>query len=416
MTTEAQFVWSPMASSLAPRGQALKDSLCQVTERFCAEEFGRRLQAIVLTGSLSRNEATSVEQGPLCRVMSDADFLIVFKGRASLPAVSELAWLGRRIEVSLQQRGIFCRMSLNAVHPRYLRKLTPHIFAYELCASGQVVWGDPQILQEIPSFSVSDIPLEDAWCLLLNRMVEQLEIVDETKCSSESFRESTRYRTVKLYLDMATSFLLFAGAYEPTYRGRARRLRLLAENMPSQGCPFPLADFYKRVSDSTQWKLSPGAADDRIDREFWVSAVNYACSLWRWELACLTRKSLEVSDHELHESWRQREPFSRRMRGWLHVLRKQGWHHSWRHWPYWGLRAFRNSPRYWVYAAVAELFPRLPDLLRSDGESVEINADWEGFREWLPVKTNVSKAPHAWRRLASDILWNYSEFLQGTRA
>ena len=57
-----------------------------------------------------------------------------------------------------------------------------------------------------------------------------------------------------------------------------------------------------------------------------------------------------------------------RVRGWLHVVRRCGWHRSWRLWPRWVRLARRGSPRYLVYAAACQtLFSALrPPSLGTD--------------------------------------------------
>jgi hypothetical protein len=282
-------------------------------------------------------------------------------------------------------------------------------------------------LARIADFSISDIPLEDGWRLLLNRVIEQLEALEGLEQRPKVLPRPLRYRTIKLYLDMATSFLLFVGEYAPSYLERARRLRTLAnKHSINNGFPFDLRHFCDRVSECTCWKLltpSPHnsastAMESDANFSWWEEAVTYAELLWRWELALLTQSSRRTSDQELLKSWMRCQPTTKRLRGWLYVLRNQGWHRSWRNWPRWMRLAWCASPRYWIYGAASELLFGLPGLLNDTNGRRHAGVSWENLRSSLPVLPGPErrqKLPE-WRELAASIAWNYHEFLVGTRS
>ncbi len=394
----------------------LKAFLSEQACRASAEQYGRSLHAVVLTGSLARDEATFVRQEPWWTMLGDADFLLVLDARSPLPGPSALQRLAKRVEEALAEQGLLCHLSLGAVHPNYFRRLRPHIFAFELRACGQVLWGNPGILSLIPEFLASDIPLEDGWRLLSNRMVEFLGLADELTATTVS--PHVQYRTAKLYLDMATSLLLFAGNYQPTYRGRLERLAALAAE-PSRGeeYPFPLSGFARRVAECTGWKLRGVARPAASRADYWAEAVMYARRLWRWELQRLLATRANAPDRELLARWIRRQPWRQRLRGWLYVWRRQGWRNGWQVSASWLRAVARASPRYAVYGAASELFFRLPLLLGPFGERWEGDVDWARVRHSLPVFTATPQdGIPAWRRLAADVVWNYHRFLEGTRA
>ncbi len=418
MTTTAQLgslhLYAPLESHAM---EAVKVAICEQTQDYCLQKYRRRLRAIVLTGSLAREEATVVREAQRCHLLGDADFLLLFDGHSPLPPTPDVEGLRQQIETALLACDLVCHTTLGVVRTSYLRKLAPTVFAYELQACGQVVWGDPEVLSLIPTLSPLDIALEDAWRLLTNRMIEHLETVEERPGASATMSHTAYYRTTKLYLDMATSFLLFAGAYAPTYRERAKHLAGLVKNLPAEQIPFPLARFSETVTACTRWKLCPSESDPRPGWEFWDEAVAYARRLWRWELERLTGAPANASEQELRQQWMRCQPVHRRLHGWLYVLRKHGWHRSWRHWPEWTRLGWHASPRDWIYAAAGELFCRLPDSpSRANGQPAQ-ELDWEQVRGWLPVRRDEPNGhPPPWGRLASEIMWNYQQFLGGTRA
>jgi len=423
----------------------LKPAICRVTSQLCAERCGGRLRAIVLTGSLARGEATFVNQGGRWRLLGDAEFLLVFKEDNVLPPTPSISGLEREIERHLLQGGLSGHVELSPVHTRYLRTMPPEIFAFELRTYGQVVWGERQILRLIPAFSASAIPLEDGWGMLCNRVVEFLEVIDLAVEKPVDPSPDGRYRMIKLYLDMATSYLLFQGAYAPTYRERADRLRGLVRSREVEGrevegcrCPFPLRDFAERAVYCTKLKLQAGRGVDAYSGEngfesmfSWEVLVAYAKELWRWEMEQLLsersaawqfkarrRELAMVSDHALMRRWMQLQPVHERLRGWASALRRCGWRRSWQHWPHWVKLGWRGSPRYWVYAAACEHFFRLPGIVNGDRSSPEVDSELQRIRSWLPVPGDLPGIGGnlGWRDVASAIAWNYQKFLKGTRA
>jgi len=383
----------------------------------CEATFPGRLLSLVLTGSLARAEGTLLREPSGARVLGDAEFLAVLRSSARLPASATVSALQQEIERALERRGVSCPVTLAVVRPGYLRKLPPSIFAYELAANGRVVWGRTDVLERIRRFTTAEIPREDAWRLLCNRMVEQLEALVESSGVRAPLSSELQYRTVKLYLDMATSYLVFAGAYAPSYRERRARLQRLAQDATSPG-PFPLLEFAASVEQSTVWKLAPEPLRPELPPSFLRSALEDADRLFIWELSELTGLPRGLGCRELLRNWMARQRLRHRIRGWFHVLRQQGPRVSWRFWAAWALQARVSSPRYGVYAAASGLFRRLPDLLEREGSRPDIGVAWqEELRRWLPLSRDPGRAsPSRWDALARDIVWNYRRFLVETRS
>jgi hypothetical protein len=415
---------SRSASGETPvEASVLKAVICEETVRVCLQAHGEQSRAIVLTGSLARDEATVVGIEGQWKLWGDAEFFLVFHDRATLPGAAALESLAGEIESSLLRRKVSCRIGLSAVQARYFRGLQPHIFAYELRKWGTTVWGDSNVLSLIPEFAASEIPLEDAWRLLCNRVIEQLEMAAETAAGTEDGGCHLQYRTAKLYLDMATSYLVFRGAYSPSYRQRSEVLsRLEKETLPAERPPFSLRDFADRVAASTQFKLTGSIPEGsfltlpKSNLDLWKESLSIARGLWRWELARLAGVEGDRSDRELVRAWMRRQPLSQRLRGWLYAVRDRGWVRSWADWPRWARLAWRASPRYWVYAVASELLGQLAGPPQSLSQGEESAVDFDGLRSWLPALPERGSAGPPSQRLAADVVWNYHEFLTKTRA
>ncbi len=396
--------------------------ICEQVARECSASFGHQLRAILLTGSLARDEATIMEEQGRRRILGDAEFLLVFHKSSRLPATTDGESLRRGLEGHLSRGNVEGHVSLGAVHPNYLQKLKPHIFAYELKTCGRVIWGDPGILTLIPDFAPTDIPREDAWRLLCNRMIEQLAIFQGRHDPGDAIRRGVPYATIKLYLDMATSYLVFLGAYEPTYRDRARRLKDIAAVPADVDAPFPLVGFSDRVARCTEVKLTGAAPDTLLSdhqgpHDFWVGSLVDARRLWRWELQRLTGRGDDASDRALWEDWMQRQSVRAKLRGWVSALLHPDRRRGCRRWPGIARRIWSASPRYWLYAAASELCFRLPSLVQGNGAS-GADRDLAELFTFLPETRQAAWTPgHAdWQSLASEILWNYHRLLVETRA
>jgi len=397
----------------------MKDMICETTARLGRQVYHDRLRAVVLTGSLARNEATFVNDGQGWRLLGDAEFMLVFGERDVLPSDADLTVISRKIEERIRRDGVRAEVTLSALGPSYLRRLPPSIFAYELRACGETVVGDTEVLGLIREFTPGDIPLEDAWRMLANRLVEQLESVNELLEGRPTLSSGAYYRTVKLYLDMATSLLVFVGRYAPTYAERAKILASLAEQQGHMTTwPFPLGPFADKVAACTEWKLST-ADRGTVSRAFWEDAVDHARALWRWELARLQGGDANGSSaHVLMARWMQRQPVRDRLRGWAYVIRQNGWHRSWLRWPQWARLALAASPRYSVYAAACDLLfgIRSSESLVAKGSNGR--SFWEELRRQLPVVTcpGPANGRPPWHDLATDVLFNYRKFLVNTRS
>ncbi len=403
----------PEITSLDSRVAPLVGDICAQAIRICLQTFPSGLRSIILTGSLARSEGTFVFAAGGAELIGDAEFVVVLRNEVRVPSGAVVADLCRRVESALLEAGLIARISVSVVHDVFLRRMTPQMFAFELRACGVVIWGEPRILELVPQFAASEISLEDAWWTLCNRSIEALEAIAAADTDQPIVPRGVFYRVVKLYLDTATSLLLFIGGYEPGYARRSRRLSsIAAKGAGTVDIPIPLPDFAREVAACTNWKLAPEESFERSASWGWcMSGLKYAARLWRWELLQLTGASDTSSNEQLMASCMRRQPLTRRLRGWLYVWRECGWLSSASHWLHWARLAFRGSPRYWIYATVG-------DLLSGVAGNTVFSDTWlRRRRELLPVGTCLASQNRVpkWRQLAIDIASDYHSFSEDTR-
>jgi hypothetical protein len=417
-TINGLFSCADPAPAQAPA--TVTQTICEEASGVCEREFGRGLHALILTGSFARDEGSFIRQNENWQALSDAEFIVVLTDSTGLPSRIKQQEIQKKASDALQAEGINCSLSFGFVHADFIRKLQPSIFAFELRACGRVLSGNASVLSLAAQFGTSEIPLEDAWRLLCNRLVECLEVLGCVESQSESVSPQVWYRIVKLYLDMCTSLLVFRGAYEPRYGHRADALSKLAQSGLADA-PFSLRDFSKRVSAATEFKISGtqseefGASSRKGMASLIAEAMGYARQLWHWELKKLTNSSDGADDQQLLKRWMSQQGMARRFHGWAYVCRKQGWHRSWREWGRW-LRLFcQASPRYCIYAVASEmcfLHPSSPDAAHGFTDS-----DCRRWRYFLPVRKEIAGSEQSpWSQLVAETLWNYQRFLVETRA
>ena len=371
------------------------------------------LLALLLTGSLARGEGSWLVHANADRLLGDADLLLVLSAQARLPSAAELAALEFRVRQDLSLARLDASVSLRAVHPSYLETLPPHLFGYELGRAGCVLWGDPAMLRRIPAMDGGHLPCEDAFRLLANRILELLPSACAQGGAAPATPEQV-YPWVKLYLDMATSYLVFCGDCPPSYAARAERLWRHAERAGAGDWVTPA--FARRVAACTRWKLCPVGAVPGLPSPSggWAAAIGEAESLWRWELSRLqaparARLPRDPSRAQLWRAWLGLQPWRSRLRGWGSALRHLGWRTA-RYWPRWAWMARRASPRYCIYETASELFFRLPHLNAAGWPPAELAA--YAARLPLPPPPGALSCALLLRQLED----NYHRLAHSTRA
>jgi hypothetical protein len=398
------------------RKREVIQQICNAVARDCKGVFGERMASLVLTGSAARGETTILRAGEGWRLVSDAEFLVVVL-RETANDTGLASRVAQESARKLRGQGIDVAVDIAVVTARYFASLPKHIFSYELRTCGKIIAGDADILNSIPPFGPETISREDAWRLLCNRMIEQLVFVDDLERSTAELTPRLQYATVKLYLDMATSYLVFAGHYAPTYRERAERLSGLAGQRRSD-TPFPLGKFAAHVAECTSWKISGEEQNCDGGAEFWHEAISYMRRLWRWEMIQMTHGDGELTTASLTKRLAGTQTAKQRLRGWLSIAKREGWIRGSARAPRWARLARHATPRYLVYQVAAEIAFRLPCLVKHKGQPPRLDLNWPELRNLLPEQAPRSSPQGAaiWRDVVSDVLWNYSHFVRNTLA
>jgi hypothetical protein len=408
-----------IALSIGTDAREAVSRIVDTMRRFCLRNLGAQLKALILTGSLARDEATWQCTHHSIHFLSDAEFIVIMIDGGEIPSSQLVNLICSGVEEELRNQGILCKLSFGAVYESFLLNLGETIFGYELLTCGKVVYGDPDILRT-KSRRTHQVSQEDAWRMLANRTVELLEIVPEFTGGPASLSEAAQYRLTKLYCDMATSLLVFKQEFVAGYQARVAKLCELHAHGLLSDLPFDEDRFVDMVRRCTDYKIShswhgvsPIATQDSLRQ-----AVAVLRSLWAWELAQIHGATMPSPDAMLQLHMRKQSLVAR-LRGWAFVIRRRGMLDSLRHTWRW-LRLMRlASPRYSVYAAALETVSSFQFQVSSTAQHGQLetrNPKLETAWNWLPVADPpVRTAPNE-TETAEAILWNYREFLVETRA
>lgn len=384
-------------------------------------------EAIVLTGSFARGEGSVLRMGERLQVLGDMEFMVVFRlGADRVQLQRELDLEAKGLSQQLAAQGVECEVEFRAITQLHFDAMRPHIFGYELLTRGRTVWGNSGILTGTPKFSAAEIPHWDAWRMLNNRILEQLQWIDATESGNRADLLRIAYQLVKFQLDIGTTLLVFAGRYENSYAARAAALLQWASEANRDTAPEVLEKIAECVRECTAFKLAPSLAARplgiRLDHEDtetlrrdlrWaiLEFLPMARSVWRWEAAKFTRQSasLRTSNSHLQDAVLVSQSVRERLRGWAKlaltpVVRRQ---------PGFAGRMLRllrrGSPRYLIYRVASELYFQLAEVAAGvlpDGEPAAL----EPFLPALFAEHEQER--RTWWRLRANVLTGWRLFLR----
>lgn len=388
-------------------------------------QFERPL-AIVLSGSMARDEHTVLHLDAFSQVLGDAEFYLVFARRAQARAfASHVAGLVQEIERRLVAVGIRCPVNFAMPTLKRFRQMSPHIMGYELRTTGKVVWGERDVLSLIPSFGSEEIPRWDSWRSVSNRMTEQLGQAEAFQANSKNAAELL-YRCLKIQLELATLVTHFHDVFQPTYQLRAEALReLQARSVPASLLPW-WSELAKRVEMATQFKLQRNDASlytrvlsNQCDAEEAAVLIRTECeevlslarSVWFWGAEQLLGRPLSSCDEPLcvglelarAQSWRWRA------RGWAHLLLLESGDHIMDSWSsFLKLRRF-GGPRFLVYAVAAALYFSWPEWIRGNSAADTLAARAIDF---FPIPSCCENDKVGWLAASQIAFKGWSEHLE----
>jgi predicted AlkP superfamily pyrophosphatase or phosphodiesterase len=177
-------------------------------------------KAIILTGGFGRGEGSVISTGDSYRPLNDYDFFVACDEglRANLKSLGSS--LAVRIGIDY--------VDIGPVHPDWIDKLSLTLFTYDLKYGSKTIWGDESLLESIPLFAPSEIPLEEGYQLLQNRIAGLLLGLNPHMLASPHWTESESafliHQIAKAAMAIGDFRLLALGDYSTSYQQRLDRI------------------------------------------------------------------------------------------------------------------------------------------------------------------------------------------------
>jgi hypothetical protein len=194
-----------------------------------------------------------------------------------------------------------------------LEALPALIATYEMLRSPVVLWGDGGVLSSLPAIRVEDVPADEGFVLLHNRIIEALLLRRHAADADLATALAVLYGTAKLALDAVTAILYAEGSAPCGYEERADlfRRRVLAEK---PGLAARLGEYLPDLQTWARFKATgdldglaahfdarndlPDLAD--LAWRLWRRYVGYGETFWRELLGRAVRT--DASDLSLPEA------------------------------------------------------------------------------------------------------------------
>lgn len=232
---------------------------------------GNRTVAVILTGGYGRGEGGVCLRNGEMRPVNDYDLVVVVRDSALHP----LATLRSRIRQLSGHLAEEIRVGIDValVRESALPFVKPTIFWYETRMGHQVLWGNPNMLDAMPKFDATDVPLTEGARLLLNRgamLLDALIRINGNGLLGEADIARVLTAGWKAALSWGDCILLTQGKYH--YSHRARESAFVA--LPIQNGVPSKEQLKGMYQEAVNFKFFPNyKSPPNGDLKAWVNSI-----------------------------------------------------------------------------------------------------------------------------------------------
>jgi len=180
--------------------------------------------AIIIYGSYSRSEGSwFIDESGNWRPYNDYDILAIIETKLAQKIINN-------IRKKLSRKLLIRWIDITQKTPNELKSLSASIYNYDLKYAGKVIYGDEQILDQIPQINASTLSLEEGNILFKTRMWTFLGSLDENGFKQDLVGDSSRFfrnQMAKAVLSIVDVCLLQKGAYHYSYKQRVSSFKKL---------------------------------------------------------------------------------------------------------------------------------------------------------------------------------------------
>jgi len=261
------------------------------------------LISIVLIGGFARREGSVLIMNNQLKLMNDFDIFIITK----TPLKIDLKQLSLECLKKCNINSNFSFKQSTGTMQFYidfrnltlgeLEKIPPFIKYFEIRNSAKTIYGK-DVLDNIPDYKVSDIPLEEGLRHILNRASLLLEYsVPSYEKIGQQEKETAVFFIGKCYLSIAEALLLYSGEFISSYKKRAHILnKTLKEKFPDLLNTIP--DLQEKIEFHTALKLRPSLENIDI-KKLWFETRGDVINVLAYYLNLLYHVKMQVNDKSL---------------------------------------------------------------------------------------------------------------------
>jgi predicted nucleotidyltransferase len=143
--------------------------------KYLFDFIGRgNIVSVILTGSAARDQASYkyIDGKPFLE--SDLDLVVVVKRFAIIKSFILIKRLSKKLTLELKKKRLLSYVSFSIATEKVLLHASPSIFYQDLNLNGKVIFGTEKH-SLLRKYETNDIPIQDVYRLIFNRMVESLE-------------------------------------------------------------------------------------------------------------------------------------------------------------------------------------------------------------------------------------------------
>lgn len=207
-----------MNNEVPQQSMMLNHHIATIVEECLA--ITRQPEAIVLYGSYGRGEGAWYQAADgKWHPYNDYDLCLIARDRIGDDIIKSL-------KTVLAGRLCIRWVDICQFHPNSLRLFKPSIFNYDLKYASKVIYGNPDILDNIPRLDSDDLPLKEVETLFFTRLYALIGSVDEKSILYGIVGESSRFfrnQMAKAILAIVDSLLLAKSSYHASYITRVNR-------------------------------------------------------------------------------------------------------------------------------------------------------------------------------------------------
>ncbi|MEW5894173.1 MAG: hypothetical protein AB1650_00200 [Candidatus Omnitrophota bacterium] len=399
----------------------IEGNVRKIIEQLCDYIFrffdASEIEAILLIGSFSKGEGSIyISDEDKSVYLSDFEFLTVYKDEKKFAAFrKKLVEINEMTRKDFFEMGVDIEVDFGPYLTKFFKMMRPRMFTTDILRCGKVVWGNKEVLRNIPKgIAEENIPKDDALFLLFNRIIEQTMLLESVYPEEKGDYRKTVYKLGKTYLDFITTLMAFSGKYKCGYSERARHFNEFWEGLDSGYLKNNLADLPSKIDYWSKFRSRPFSEGFEFEGnilDMYLDLIKTCAPIFVWVMNNYSNCNWSEDIGRLIEVGFKEERLLTKLKGWVKLARH----------PYFKeknlpvarlLRLLaKGSPKKLIYLSSCRFYFELPNIIQNNArlESAEI----KNLLNTLPVIFEESSdVDEVLKVLKNNLVENWKIFLK----